>query len=64
MAALEPERLTEIRGLVAELGTADVDRRLLACCRKALADVLADRDELAAQFSEIAEELATWKGSL
>ncbi|MFD3844777.1 hypothetical protein ACFWVB_02655 [Streptomyces microflavus] len=70
MPALEPSRLSEIRALVAELGArpttaaADVDGRLLVRCGKALADVLGDRDDLAADFAVIAEELATWTGAL
>ncbi|MFZ4266536.1 hypothetical protein [Streptomyces arboris] len=70
MAALEPERLTEIRDLLAELVTnrnvpaADADPTLLRRCETALTDVLNDRDDLAAQFAETSEELATWTGAL
>ncbi|MEV5677260.1 hypothetical protein [Streptomyces sp. NPDC052179] len=69
MPALARSRLDEIRGLVAELVThrttppSDVTG-LVARCEKALVDVLNDRDALAADLGTVAEELATWTGSL
>ncbi|MDX2922894.1 hypothetical protein [Streptomyces sp. NE06-03C] len=70
MPSLAPERLTEIRALLTELATARTlpaaapEPDLLRRCATALTDVLRDRDDLAANFKEIAEELATWTGAL
>ncbi|MFF3096743.1 hypothetical protein [Streptomyces cyaneofuscatus] len=70
MAALEPERLTEIRALVTELATSRTlpagaaAPDLLRRCERALIDVLGDRDALVVDITEAAEELATWTGAL
>ncbi|MFD9422211.1 MULTISPECIES: hypothetical protein [unclassified Streptomyces] len=69
MPALARARLTEIRDLVADLVThraapPDDVAPLLARCEKALVDVLGDRDDLVAELGTVAEELATWTGSL
>ena len=72
MPALDPARLAEIRAVVTELVAhrnmpdLDLDRApaLLHRCERALADVLADRDDLAADLTEVTEELATWTGAL
>ncbi|MGW5930541.1 hypothetical protein ACWF2L_30565 [Streptomyces anulatus] len=70
MAALEPERLNEIRALVTELATArslptaDHAPDLVRRCELALIDVLRDRDGLVVDMTEAAEELATWTGTL
>ena len=71
MMQLTDTRLKEIRSLLTEL-TADpagpeepaARRALLARCRASLADVLADRDDLARASEEAAEELALWTGSV
>ncbi|MEV3895381.1 hypothetical protein [Streptomyces anulatus] len=69
-AALEPERLNEIRALVTELATvrslpaADHAPDLVRRCELALVDVLRDRDGLVVDMTEAAEELATWTGAL
>lgn len=69
MPALAPARLNEIRDLVADLIThraappADA-APLLARCEQALVDVLNDRDALTVELGTVAEELATWTGSL
>ncbi|MFJ5890375.1 hypothetical protein [Streptomyces californicus] len=69
MPALAPARLTEIRDLVADLATYRAapppdPAQLLARCEKALADVLSDRDGLISDLGEVAEELATWTGTV
>ncbi|MGC4947777.1 hypothetical protein ACLQ2N_16470 [Streptomyces sp. DT224] len=65
---LTDSRLDEIRTLLAELATppAEVDDQhgLLARCRRALADVLGDRDDLATSHADLAEELALWNGQI
>ncbi|MEW2068448.1 hypothetical protein [Streptomyces sp. NPDC007346] len=71
MTQLHTARLTEIRDLVTLLAAdpagpeAPADQRaLLARCRTALVDVLADRDDLARSAAETAEELTMWTGAL
>lgn len=69
---LAPERLTEIRALLAELtpavrrmGTAAADTgEVLTRCRTALEDLLADRDDLVRANGEAGEELARWRGDI
>ena len=68
--ALDADRVQAIRDLgrrlaarLASVGT-DPDTRLLAECRTAVNDLLADRGALVKANGETAEELARWTGSL
>ncbi|MFD5788641.1 hypothetical protein ACFWH1_18710 [Streptomyces sp. NPDC127037] len=65
---LTDSRLDEIRSLLAELASPpaelDEQRGLLTRCRRALADVLGDRDDLATSHASLAEELAVWNGQI
>ncbi|MDX3694989.1 hypothetical protein PV726_32550 [Streptomyces europaeiscabiei] len=68
--ALDAERVQAIRDLGGRLALrlasagADPDTRLLAECRAAVDDLLADRDSLVKANGEAAEELALWTGSV
>ncbi|MFK0063415.1 hypothetical protein ACIQTN_29820 [Streptomyces werraensis] len=72
---LPPERVDEIRDLLAELvaqatprrkaTAADVEHReRLARCRDAITDLLNDRDALVKAHAEASEELAGWIGGV
>jgi hypothetical protein len=70
---LAPERVDEIRDLLAELvapprrkaTAADAEHReRLARCRDAITDLLNDRDALVKANSEAGEEIARWRGDL
>lgn len=63
---LDPVRLEEIQALVQQLTGAPADNAapLLASCRTALTELLADRTDLVRSHSELAEELARWTGAL
>ncbi|MFJ8852313.1 hypothetical protein [Streptomyces sp. NPDC102437] len=64
---LTPGRLDEIQALVRQLAGTIPDGDLvplLASCRTALTDLLADRDALVTANAETAEELALWTGAL
>jgi hypothetical protein len=68
--ALDTDRVQEIRNLSGRLAVrltcagADPDTLLLAECRAAVNDLLADRDSLVKANGEAAEELALWTGSV
>ncbi|MGX1301410.1 hypothetical protein RKD35_002898 [Streptomyces albogriseolus] len=75
MFQLPPERVAEIRDLLAELvaqaaprrkaTAADVEHRdRLARCRDAITDLLNDRDSLVKAHAEASEELAGWIGGV
>ncbi|MFD5571978.1 hypothetical protein [Streptomyces cadmiisoli] len=70
---LTPERLTEIRDLLAKLvapprrkaTAADVEHRAqIERCRDAITDLLNDRDSLVKANAEAGEALALWTGAL
>ncbi|MBK3630303.1 hypothetical protein JHN59_37020 [Streptomyces sp. MBT49] len=66
-AQLPEDRLDEIRALVQTLGgrpDPGAVRGLLADARTALADLLADRDDLVRANGEAGAELACWRGDL
>jgi hypothetical protein len=68
--ALDADRVQAIRNLAGRLAArlacagADPDTRLLAECRAAIDDLLADRDSLVKANGAAAEELALWTGSV
>ncbi|MFJ4469514.1 hypothetical protein ACIP2X_18750 [Streptomyces sp. NPDC089424] len=70
---LAPERVAEIRDLLAEIvapplrkaTAADAEHRAqLTRCRDALTDLLNERDALVKANAQAAEELACWTGAL
>ncbi|WP_405759514.1 hypothetical protein OG234_13515 [Streptomyces sp. NBC_01420] len=66
---LSPERMDEVRDVLHRLLTAPAPadlplHQLLVDARRALTDVLTERDALVAANAEAAEELAAWVGAL
>lgn len=65
---LPPARVEEIRDLLARLRTRPANEaealELLTSARTALADLLADRDDLVRANAEAGEALAAWTGAL
>ncbi|MGV2914613.1 hypothetical protein [Streptomyces alfalfae] len=67
-AELHQDRVEAIRDLTSRLTTRPADeataRALLAECRTALTDLLADRDALIRANAEAGKELALWLGHI
>lgn len=72
---LPPERVAEIRDLLADLAAAAAPRRRATAgdaehraravrCRDAITDLLTDRDALVKANTEAGEEIARWRGEL
>lgn len=66
---LSPERMDEVRDVLARLVATPVPedgtlRELLADTRRALTDVINERDALVAANAEAGEHLAAWIGGL
>ncbi|MET9819618.1 hypothetical protein [Streptomyces sp. NPDC006355] len=61
-------RVEEIRDLMVRLASGPADEteaaELLAACRTALTELLADRDDLVRANHEAGELLASWNGAL